>query len=116
MKIQKVFDEYLAKIKQAIVVALVDDEGEIILYSFDDNRISDDDVRLFAAHIVHTMAKKINGNDSKEMFLYNEKHSVFAKKLKDNLVMLIVFEGRSFRGYANLHAEEIIEKVEEEFF
>ena len=116
MKIQEVFNEYLTKIKNAIVVALVDDEGEIILYSFDEDRISDDDVRLFAAHIVHTMAKKINGNESREIFLYNDKHSVFAKKLKDNLVMLIIFEGRSFRGYADLHAEEIIEKVEEEFF
>ena len=79
MKIQQLFDEYLKKIKQAIVVALVDDEGEIILYSYDENGITDDDVRLFAAHIVHTMAKKINGEDSREMFLYNEKYSVFSK-------------------------------------
>ncbi len=116
MKIQEIFKEYLEKIKDALVVALVDDEGEIIIYSFDESRINDDDVRLFAAHIVHTMAKKINGKESKEIFLYNEKNSAFARKLKDNLVILIVFEGRSFKGYANFYAEELIEKVEEEFF
>ncbi|BBB32458.1 hypothetical protein TTHT_0902 [Thermotomaculum hydrothermale] len=116
MKIQEVFDQYLEKIKKAMVVALADDEGEIILYSYDEDRISDEDVRLFAAHVVHTMAKKINGKESREIFLYNDKNAVFAKKLKDNLVILIVFEGRSFRGYADLYAEEIIEKVEEEFF
>ena len=116
MKIQETFDAFLNKIKNAIVVALVDDEGEIILYSFDENRISDEDVRLFAAHMVHTMAKKINGMDSKEVFLFNNKHSVFARKLRDNLVVLIIFEGRSYKGYAMFHAEEIIEKVEEEFF
>ena len=116
MKIQEVFNDYLRKIKNAIMVALVDDEGEIILYSFDDDRISDDDVRLFAAHIVHTMAKKIEGKESKEIFLYNSNNSVFAKKLKDNLVIVIVFEGRSFKGYADLYADEVIEKVEEEFF
>jgi len=116
MKIQERFDEFLKKIKNAIVVALVDDEGEIIIYSFDEDKISDDDVRLFAAHMVHTMAKSVNGGKSDQIFIYNDKYSCFAKRLKDNLVALIIFEGRSYKGYSELRADEIIEKVEEEFF
>ncbi len=116
MKIQDRFDYFLKKIKNAIAVSLVDDEGEIILYSFNKDSISDDDVRLFSAHIVHTMAKTINSKNPEEMFFYNDRYSAFTKRLKENLVLLIIFEGTAFKGYARLHAEDIIEQVEEEFF
>lgn len=116
MQIQEVFNAYLEKIRDAMVVALVDDEGEIIIYSFKEDKISDEDVRLFAAHIVHTMAKKVASKESEEIFLYNKEYSAFAKRLKDGLIILIVFEKRSYKGYAEFISEELIEKVEEEFF
>ncbi len=116
MKIQEIFDHFLNTVKNSLTVALVDGEGEIILYSFKENEITDEDVRLFAAHIVHTMAKKINEKPTDEIFIYDKNHAAFAKRLKDDLVVLIIFGGESYQGYARMKAEDLIKEVEKEFF